>query len=139
LTKLWRSQRFYGVALFVAMVTGASCIDPSGPKDWVCTRADTLAVTVTSGLKPRISWTPQCTAFLLAIFDSAAMDDESPVWAVVSRDTVSSQVPASLNYGSFPPNTLDVLPASPLQTGRAYEVFVAVRLGDVIGHTYFTP
>jgi hypothetical protein len=134
-----QSQRLYGVALLVALVAGASCIDPSGPKDWVCTSDETLAVTVGPGPEPRISWTPECTAFVMFVADSGTLDDFNALWVVLSKDTVSSQVPASVIYGTLPPNTMEVVPPEPLEAGHAYMVFVTARQGPVIGLTYFTP
>jgi hypothetical protein len=101
------------VSLLTAVLFGAQCQRPTGPSIPDC-EFNGPTISVSPGLNPTFSWSPQCAALELAVFDDTI---GLAAWDIAGRIT------SPVSYGSWQNGNVDVITAPhPLVAGHQYSV-----------------
>lgn len=80
-------------------------------------------VTVGSGLRPEISWTPS-PAYTLTVYPGEKdLDGLGSIWYASVGSAYANNLKAPVTYGVPPPGA-DVAPSPPLEEGKTYTVVV---------------
>ena len=122
-----------------SVVALASCggTDAVGTKDLLpCTGP--VAISVSTGTTPTISWTPACKVYYL---DIEVADTFEEIWAVANFDEKNTISPG-VKFGVTPSDTRLIEGPVTLRAGTAYSVFVAFYHNGVEtdgGRLRFTP
>lgn len=107
--------RGVAVAALIATLSGTSCNRFD--------EGEVPVVTVSTGLRPAISWTPS-PAYTLTVYEGAKDGDGlGAIWSAVGIGGYENRLNSPVVYG-VPPANSDVASAAPLEAGRTYTVSV---------------
>ncbi len=126
-----------GCVLAILLAGPACGSDTTSPSEQVACTGN-VAVSVSSGTTPSISWDPACRAYGVLV-----EEDGGDVWGVISEDGTNA-IATPVRYGVVPPGATEFTPPSPLSAGTAYSVVVfrwtgPPEDGTPIGTKAFTP
>jgi hypothetical protein len=126
-----------GCVLAILLAGPACGSDTTGPSEQVACTGN-VAVSVSSGTTPEISWDPACKAYFVLV-----EEDGGDAWGVISEDGANA-IATPVRYGVVPTGATELNPPSPLSPGTAYAVGVfrwtgPPEDGTLIGTTTFTP
>ena len=93
-------------------------------------------MTVSDGLTPTFSWSPQCLATGLRV---VRIDTNPPeeIWDV-RRETLTAHIRAPEHFGITPPGMTVTVAAKPLVAGAKYVVQLYGERGEVAAYVSFT-
>jgi hypothetical protein len=134
---------------FAIVLAATGCGDAGGPGQVDACSAGT-ELTVSPGLTPVFSWSPDCVALTLYVMTSEGPQgpgSNNIVWAIqVPPDNggeVANRIRSGVVYGQTPQTAAELVTAVPLKSGVAYTVFLEVSLGgasaQVVASHVFTP
>jgi hypothetical protein len=88
------------------------------------------SVSISPGLTPTFSWSPNCGANFLAVVIPAELPGElaQSVWGIQS---LSGEVLSPITYGQAPPRTTVAAGPVPLEIGGSYEVIIGYIRGPL--------
>ena len=97
-----------------------------------------VSISVSTGTTPTFSWTPACKVYFL---DIGVVDTNQEIWAVGNFDAKNTIAPG-VKFGVTPAGTRLIEGPVPLQSGKAYSIFIAFYNNGVEtdgGRLTFTP
>jgi hypothetical protein len=107
-----------GLILVLLVVLGCSDDDSQRPQS-IAACTGSVSVTVSEGLEPTFSWTPNCRLFFLLVEPSDSGDDQ---WHVISDS--ANVIAPPVKYGVVPDGAVERNPAVDLVPGHAYHVYL---------------
>jgi hypothetical protein len=118
--------------LLVLAFCTASCGDETAPAG--C-QAGAVLISVSSSLTPEITWTADCGAQVVAVYETAT---GLTMWQL---EALTRGIPKPVTYGRVPLGSKESQPAEDLQPGTTYGVYVALLVGSdtLAGIVTFTP
>jgi len=125
------------VALASAGVFLLACDSASAPQD--CPSLP-LTVSVTSSTTPTFTWTPNCVAHELIVYEvrQPSSGGDQPVWIIGGR-TATASVASPIVYGHVPLSMRQVTGPLPLVMGRTYRVSILNSANVEMGSKIFGP
>ena len=116
----------------IALIFAPACSESAGPNYPTGCMTSTVTVTVSPGLTPEFSWTPDCGVWALQVI--AVTPANQTMWAT-TRPLSKNELTPPVTYGIHPAGALEEggLAAVPLQAGVTYEVILQV-MSDALTH-----
>lgn len=99
----------------VAVLTVGCETTGSEPEE--CAEAD-VSLTVSTGLQPTFTWTPECRMTWLQVSNAVSAD---VMWSL-SAD--GNRIPSGVRYGTVPPGSEEWEPAAPLNLADRYTLAI---------------
>lgn len=126
-----------GCVLAILLASVACGSDTTSPSEQVACTGN-VAVSVSSGTTPNISWDPACKAYSVLV-----EGDGGDVWGIASEDGENA-IATPVRYGVVPAGATEFAPPSLLSAGTTYSVAVfrwtgPPEDGTLIGTKAFTP